>query len=543
MSLSESQSHTVTLSGRELALRRRRAMSSVGKSAVRSASHKSSAGSEHQRKSAQNLDQAAGQNWPFNPMPVRESQASESQAHESQAHESQAHESQAHEACGPECGCDSNKSEPAVRAGGALVRNDISSRTLARMRREAASKTGKAGQQRVAKAVQVAQHLPASQLYSALSSGPSGRQVAMQRRLQQALLGRAGHRQLASNSSISSSQSSSSIPAAKVEIGHTLSGQLVTGQLPDNDAKVTGNLPGLCQKVTGTEYLSVEPFKAFCSQTPNPKPRKVSVMSIRQDLAVTGADTGGESKVTGDARNFSVNVTGTDHMVLVKSSLRPSQSVSQLNSVTAVRPTHATIPASSVTGERPGAGGERITGDERGACQPISGTPYLGDDNSPSYCRPHPAERSSKPRERREQADKKLITGSSFQTERITGVLTKADGVITGTPEFRHADPAPRAAADTLPLQAAQRVTGEGSQSGTQVTGDAWHSQSRVTGTEGGSVMGRNPSMRGQSRGQGMNASQFKGAERQTAPQSPITGSAGNTGRGAVVTVSGGARG
>ncbi|MFZ9081152.1 MAG: hypothetical protein ACO2ZU_00620 [Burkholderiaceae bacterium] len=43
--------------------------------------------------------------------------------------------------------------------------------------------------------------------------------------------------------------------------------------------------------------------------------------------------------------------------------------------------------------------------------------------------------------------------------------------------------------------------------------------------------------------GQGMNASQFKGAERQTAPQSPITGSAGNTGRGAVVTVSGGARG
>ncbi|MFZ8912550.1 MAG: CsoS2 family carboxysome shell protein, partial [Burkholderiaceae bacterium] len=221
MSLSESQSYTVTLSGRELALRRRQAMSSLGKSAVRGASHKSPTGSERQRKSAQNLDQATGQNWPFNPMPVRESQASESQASESQAHE----------ACGPECGCDSNKSEPAVSAGGPLVRSDISSRTLARMRREAASKTGKAGQQRVAKAVQVAQHLPASQLYSALSSGPSGRQVAMQRRLQQSLLGRAGHRQPASNSSISSSQSSSSMPAAKVEIGHTLSGQLVTGQL------------------------------------------------------------------------------------------------------------------------------------------------------------------------------------------------------------------------------------------------------------------------------------------------------------------------
>ena len=541
MSLSESQTYKVTLSGRELALRRRQAMSSLGKSAVPVLKTASSPQAQHRKKPAQNLEQARGQDWPFSPMPAREVQL--------------------HEGCEAECNCEPTPSTEAAEAVDtslkpaasrlesgsplvpSLVRGDVSSRTLARMRREAASKTGKTGQQRVAKAVQFTQHLPAFQLYSALSSGPSGRQVAMQRRLQQSLLGRAGHRQPASNSSVSSSQSSSSMPAAKVEIGHTLSGQLVTGQLPDNDAKVTGNLPGLCQKVTGTEYLSVEPFKAFCSQTPNPKPRKVSVMSIRQDLAVTGADTGGESKVTGDARNFSVNVTGTDHMALVKSSQRPSQSVSQSNSVTAVRPTHATIPASFVTGERPGAGGERITGDERGACQPISGTPYLGDDNSPSYCRPHPTERSSTPRERREQADKKLITGSSFQTERITGALTKADGVITGTPEFRHADPAPRAAADTLPLQAAQRVTGEGSQSGTQVTGDAWHSQSRVTGTEGGSVMGRNPSMRGQSRGQGMNASQFKGAERQTAPQSPITGSAGNTGRGAVVTVSGGARG
>ena len=522
MSLSESQTFTVTLSGRELALRRRQAMSSLGKSAIQGAAQTSSTGSEHQRKSAQNVDRAGVQDWPFSPMPARASQD--------------------HEVCGPECGCDSKKPEPAATPLGNLVRGDISSRTLARLRREAASRSGKAGQQRVAKAVQVAQYLPASQLLSALSSGPSGRQVAMQRRLEQSLLGRASHRH-ASSSSASSSQSISTMPAAKVEIGHTLSGQLVTGQLPDNDPKVTGNFPGLCQRVTGTEYLSVEPFKTFCSQTPNPKPRKVSVMSIRQDLSVTGADASSESRVTGDARNFSVSVTGSDHMSLAKSSPRQSAAQAKTHSVASVRPTHATIPASFVTGERPGAGGEGITGDERGACQPISGTPYIGDDNRPSYCGPNPSAGVAMPKGPREQADKKLITGSSFQTERITGALTKADGVITGTPEFRHADPAPRTAADTSAVHAAQRVTGEGSQSGTQVTGDAWHSQSRVTGTEGGSVMGRNPSMRGQSRGQGMNASQFKGIERQTAPQSPMTGSAGNTGSGAVVTVSGGARG
>lgn len=527
MSLSESQNYTVTLSGRELALRRRQAMSSLGKSAVRSAAQKGATALRQERKSAQYTEQTAAQvtqEWPFSPMPARETQV--------------------HEGCGSECDCDSKKVEPVAGSPASLVRSDISSRTLARMRREAASKTGKAGQQRVAKAVQVAQHLPASQLFSALSSGPSGRQVAMQRRLQQSLLGRAGHRQTAQNSGATSSPSSASMPAAKVEIGHTLSGQLVTGQLPDNDAKVTGNLPGLCQRVTGTEYLSVEPFKAFCSQAPNPKPRKVSVMSIRKDLSVTGADAGGETKVTGDTRNFSVNVTGTDHMALVPQGQPSTRSASfQAHSLTASRPTHATIPASFVTGERPGAGGEGITGDERGACQPISGTPYLGDDNRPSYCGNGSSPGGASLKERRDSASSNVITGSSFQTERITGALAKADGVITGTPEFRHADPAPRVATDTSASQAAQRVTGEGSQSGTRVTGDAWHSQSRVTGTEGGSVMGRNPSMRGQSRGQGMNASQFKGAERQTAPQSPITGSAGNTGRGAVVTVSGGARG
>jgi hypothetical protein len=49
--------------------------------------------------------------------------------------------------------------------------------------------------------------------------------------------------------------------------------------------------------------------------------------------------------------------------------------------------------------------------------------------------------------------------------------------------------------------------------------------------------------MRGQPRGAGVNAIAFRGIERPGVPDSVITGSAGNTRRGAVVTVSGGARG
>jgi hypothetical protein len=70
-----------------------------------------------------------------------------------------------------------------------------------------------------------------------------------------------------------------------------------------------------------------------------------------------------------------------------------------------------------------------------------------------------------------------------------------------------------------------------------------WLDQSRVTGTEGASSLMRNPSLRGQPRGEGSNAAKFREVERPEIPSSRVTGSSGNTERGAAVTVSGGARG
>lgn len=500
MPLPEPQTITVTLSGRELALQRRKAMSSLGKSAARMTA----------QPRAPQEGCAAECGCAPQPGPVTAFEQAMQPAREQPAREQPARE--------PGLGMATGSRQPP---------SDVSARTLARMRREAASRHGKAGQTRVAKAIQVAQHLTPAQLVTALAVGPTGRQVAMQRRLEQSLLGRTSARW---------SPVTSTMPAAKVEIGHTLSGQTVTGQLPDNVSRVTGNLPGICQRVTGTEYLGLEPFQTFCAQVPNPRPRKVSVMSVRPNdsLTVTGADAGGSGKVSGDVRGLPVHVTGADHLALSSPVEAPL-----------VRPTHATIPASFVTGERPGAGGERITGDGRGACQPVSGTPYLGEDNAPANCpAPVRAPRPALPRERSvSRPDRGVITGSSFQSERITGSFTKADGVITGTPEFRRVRPLAGPSAEPDQSQAAQRLTGEGSQTGTQVTGDAWQSKSRVTGTEGGSVQGRNPSLRGESRGQGMNAAQFKNKDKPAVSQSPVTGSAGNTARGALVTVSGGARG
>jgi hypothetical protein len=134
------------------------------------------------------------------------------------------------------------------------------------------------------------------------------------------------------------------------------------------------------------------------------------------------------------------------------------------------------------------------------------------------------------------------VTGNSFAADRITGPGNKADGLITGTPEFRHRDAASAAVVQAETVAAARRLTGEGREA-SRLTGDAWDAETRVTGTEGASSLGRNSSQRGQPRGAGTNAQVFREVERIEAPESRITGSSGNTGKGAVVTLSGGARG
>jgi hypothetical protein len=82
-------------------------------------------------------------------------------------------------------------------------------------------------------------------------------------------------------------------------------------------------------------------------------------------------------------------------------------------------------------------------------------------------------------------------------------------------------------------------VTGEGS--GLKVTGDDWDRGDRVTGTEGPSARRRNPSRSGSMTAMVM--LQQKRNEEVTPPVSRVTGSSGNTDKGSLITVSGGARG
>jgi|YelNatPaOPRAMG01_1025707.scaffolds.fasta_scaffold29632_2 hypothetical protein len=407
----------------------------------------------------------------------------------------------------------------------------------------------------------------------------------------------------------------------KVSVMSTRDAQTVSGTAVDRSAKVTGNEVGSCRAITGSQYYTTADFAALC---PSPAPKKVAGMQTAGGRTVTGSEVAPSPKSSGDESFGCKPVTATDYIgtrqlaavcppeavpqvepvskVVVDTTLRGQTVSGSLPGRTALvtgaeagvcapvsgaphagrgedsanRPVpsieaqaarvrdSAVIPATAVTGDRPGAGGSRVTGDERGACEPVSGTPYLGPDNMPAQCalsnrfvslprqlaqtaRPSaPSEFSiqSPARQARERLQQ-TITGSGLSGARITGPINKADGLITGTPEFRHGQPLRQERAADAPAlpPAARRLSGEGSQQGRRISGDAWDGNSRVTGTEGSSSLVRNPSLRGQPRGAGVNALTFRDIERPQVPDAPITGSAGNTRRGATVTVSGGARG
>ncbi|WP_347888741.1 CsoS2 family carboxysome shell protein [Nitrosomonas europaea] len=355
----------------------------------------------------------------------------------------------------------------------------------------------------------------------------------------------------------------------KVSTMHTLAGRVITGSEVAPGPKLTGDESYGCKSVTGTDYISTQQLAAVCppgqSSTVQPV-NKIVFDSTLRGQTVSGSYPGRAANVTGNEAGACAPISGAQYSGM--SQIQEFCPASSLDAQAARVRDSAVIPASVVTGDRPGAGGSRMTGDERGACEPISGTPYLGLDNMSDQCAtsgrfvprgrtfdvaprpPAPKDFSIVPPSRQRQAQSPVreyqadnLTGNALSSSRITGTINKADGLITGTPEFRHGDTSRRQVQQDEVVAAAQRLSGEGSQQGTRISGDAWNASTRVTGTEGSSSLVRNPSMRGQPRGTGVNAVKFRELERPEVPESVITGSSGNTDRGAIITVSGGARG
>jgi hypothetical protein len=87
----------------------------------------------------------------------------------------------------------------------------------------------------------------------------------------------------------------------KVGESTTTSGQTVTGTQANRSVKTTGNEASTCRSITGTEYLGAEVFQTFCQTAPAATtPAKVRVTATSHGNRVTGNEVGRSEKVTGD---------------------------------------------------------------------------------------------------------------------------------------------------------------------------------------------------------------------------------------------------
>ena len=332
----------------------------------------------------------------------------------------------------------------------------------------------------------------------------------------------------------------------KVETSHTSAGAMVSGTRVGRSPKLTGVEPGSCKRVTGSDYIASEEFVSFCREQPYQPPAKVGVSRTLQGQDVTGTQVGRSIKVTGDEYGACKPVTGSSY---IGADQYAEFCASRAAAEAINRARLGRSPA--LTGIQPGPD-TKMTGNERGECQPVSGTPYVGEDQAAEACgvapvevpRPHDFSIATPARIARNSQTRR-ITGSAYgDNSRITGPMARAVGLISGTPEFRYreentADAAPARSADER--SDTERITGEGRER--RVTGDAWDRGDRITGTEGRSAQRRNPTMRGDTRGNGVTVRINREVERPAPAASRITGSAGNSLSGAAITLSGGARG
>jgi len=350
---------------------------------------------------------------------------------------------------------------------------------------------------------------------------------------------------------------------AKVSSLHTLRGTGITGTHVGRSEHVTGDEPGSCRLVTGDEYIGTQQFEQFCGTKPAPEAAKVGFSVTNKAMVVSGTRTGRSEKVTGDEPGTCKAVTGTPYAGMEQAGTWCSS-----NKVAEIRQRTPVRMGTVMTGLKPGIGGV-MTGAERGACEDVTGTPYIGGDQMNEACGAASSHDADFPQPltgqpwqqfsvqspaRAAQTSRQRpggVTGNSYeQGNRITGPFDMAADKVTGTEQFRFDRPGPErlrqpaaAAAVTVDEDArpTSRVTGEGISAGLNITGDDWDRGKHVTGTEGASARRRNPSRGGPI--SAMPSFQSKRNEALPEPTNKITGSSGSTNSGSLITVSGGARG
>ena len=244
-------------------------------------------------------------------------------------------------------------------------------------------------------------------------------------------------------------------PAEKVGSLTTIRGNGVTGTDVSRRENVTGNEAGSCKNVTGDEYVGSGQYDAFCGSKPAPDPAKVGLSVTNKTQQVSGTMTGRSPLVTGDEPGTCKAVTGTPYAGLDQANQWCDNSAS--SEIEARTPRQLGTPAARLTGQQPGIGG-KMTGAHKGACETLTGTPYVGGDqlvdncglsNIPEgYAHQENTEKAAawtsfsvKSPARQAHIQNEInagVTGTSYEdSSRITGPFDMAANKVTGTEQFR----------------------------------------------------------------------------------------------------------
>ena len=383
---------------------------------------------------------------------------------------------------------------------------------------------------------------------------------------------------------------------SKVLVDTTRKGMDVTGNMMDRNDKVSGNEPGTCQKVSGSQYDS-SANRAMCDQRSN----KVSHTHTITGNHISGSEVSGSPKLTGDDYGMCLGVTGNEYVS--KESFEQRCDYVPMAAAYKDRVSD-TWNNQQLSGSQLGQS-ELVSGDEVGTCNTISGSSYRSRKEMSQYCDRGSIEASEKIMRTSHTAKQisgnvpssdprfsgnfnkgfdQSLSGSAYvdnqyETEkhdsdfsvqtparsanqnrserlhdsvfginaRITGPISKAQGVMTGTPEFRHPVEQQQSIQPQIEVPT-KVVTGEGSETGKGITGDDWSRGENVTGTEGMFAANRNTTQKGGSVNERLiGAHALKDREVVIFEGPDVTsgngGGSGTNGGSSRITLSGGARG
>jgi hypothetical protein len=223
---------------------------------------------------------------------------------------------------------------------------------------------------------------------------------------------------------------------AKVGISSTRSGLGVSGTEVGRSKKVTGDEHGSCRPITGIQYSGSEQFESFCDATQQAASRELmrgrGASSTRAGLDISGTEVGRSKKVTGDEHGSCRPITGIQYASSEQfESFCDETQQAASRALMRDRGVSVTRAGMEVSGTEVGRS-SKVTGDEHGSCQAISGIQYSGSEQFDSFC---DATQQAASRALMASRGARNVSGIGQASKgKITGAEKGAGMVLSGTP-------------------------------------------------------------------------------------------------------------